>query len=104
MRSGSDYLASLKDARRVYLDGVAVPDVAHHPAFAPIAHTMAELFDIAADPASGIAKDDPETGATVNRLFTPPRSREDLTAFRAAATTWARHTHGWVGRGPDHVA
>ncbi|MEV4096549.1 4-hydroxyphenylacetate 3-hydroxylase family protein [Streptosporangium saharense] len=103
MRSGADYLASLKDARRVYVDGAAVEDVANHPAFAPIARTIAELFDLAADPASGMTVTDPETGATVNRVFTVPRSREDLTAFRQAATRWARHTHGWVGRSPDHV-
>ncbi len=103
MRTGTDYLSALKDTRRVYLDGHAVEDVAHHPAFAPIARTIAELFDIAADPASGMTRTDADTGTTVNRLFTTPRSRPDLTAFREAATTWARHTHGWVGRSPDHV-
>jgi len=103
MRSGSDYLASLKETRRIYVDGALVEDVAHHPAFAPIAHTIAGLFDTAADSASNMARTDPATGATVNRLFTTPRSREDLTAFREAATTWARQTHGWVGRSPDHV-
>ncbi|WP_409465647.1 4-hydroxyphenylacetate 3-hydroxylase family protein [Amycolatopsis sp. GA6-003] len=103
MRSGADYLAALKGPRRIYLDGAPVEDVAHHPAFAPIAKTIAELFDLAADPESGISVTDPATGSTVNRLFTPPRSREDLKAYREAATTWARHTHGWVGRSPDHV-
>ncbi|RKT55588.1 4-hydroxyphenylacetate 3-hydroxylase family protein [Saccharothrix australiensis] len=103
MRTGAEYLAALKDARRIYLDGAPVEDVAHHPAFAPVARTIAELFDLAADPASGMTRTDPDTGGTVNRLFTTPRSREDLTAFREAATTWARHTHGWVGRSPDHV-
>ncbi|MER5183309.1 4-hydroxyphenylacetate 3-hydroxylase N-terminal domain-containing protein [Streptomyces sp. NPDC002896] len=103
MRNGSDYLASLKDSRRIYVDGAPVEDVAHHPAFAPIANTIAGLLDLAADPASELTRTDPDTGATVNRLFTTPRSREDLTAFREAATTWARHTHGWVGRSPDHV-
>ncbi|MEU5690849.1 4-hydroxyphenylacetate 3-hydroxylase N-terminal domain-containing protein [Actinosynnema sp. NPDC020468] len=99
MRTGSDYLAALTDDRRIHLDGSVVADVADHPAFAPIAGTIAELFDLAA----GFGVPDPETGLAVNRLFVPPRSREDLTAFREAATTWARHTHGWVGRSPDHV-
>jgi 4-hydroxyphenylacetate 3-monooxygenase len=101
MRSGADYLGSLKGSRRVYIDGALVEDVAHHPAFAPIAGTIAELFDIAANPDSGMTRT--ESGAAVNRLFVPPRSREDLVAFREAATTWAKHTHGWVGRSPDHV-
>lgn len=103
MRSGADYLTSLKDSRRIYVDGAPVQDVAHHPAFAPIASTIAELFDLARDPASNMTCSDRDTGETVNRLFSTPRSREDLTAFRKSATTWARHTHGWVGRSPDHV-
>ncbi|MEU5690859.1 4-hydroxyphenylacetate 3-hydroxylase N-terminal domain-containing protein [Actinosynnema sp. NPDC020468] len=99
MRSGSEYLAALKDDRRVFVDGRAVDGVADHPAFAPIARTIAGLYDAA----GGFGVVDPDTGETVNRLFVPPRSREDLTAFREAATTWARSTHGWVGRSPDHV-
>ncbi|CCH32822.1 4-hydroxyphenylacetate 3-hydroxylase N-terminal domain-containing protein [Actinosynnema sp. NPDC047251] len=88
MRTGIEYLASLKDDRRIYVDGAVVADVADHPAFAPIARTIAELLDLVPD---------------VTPLFTAPRSREDLTAFRVAATRWAEHTHGWVGRSPDHV-
>jgi len=100
MRTGAEYLASLKDGRRVYVDGAAVDDIAHHPAFAPIARTVAELFDLAAaSPVMTTTDGD----RTVNRLFTTPRSREDLAAFRVAATVWAEHTHGWVGRSPDHV-
>ncbi|MFC9970959.1 4-hydroxyphenylacetate 3-hydroxylase family protein [Spirillospora sp. NPDC127200] len=103
MRSGSAYLDSLKDARHIYVDGAPVQDVANHPAFAPIARTIAGLFDLAADPASGMTRTDPRSGAEVNRLFTTPRSHEDLIAYRRAATVWARATHGWVGRSPDHV-
>ena len=33
MRTGADYLASLNDGRRVFLDGEAVEDVSAHPAF-----------------------------------------------------------------------
>ena len=50
MRTGTDYLAALKDDREIYIDGQRVRDVASHPAFAPIAATVAELFDLAADP------------------------------------------------------
>ncbi|WP_214366441.1 4-hydroxyphenylacetate 3-hydroxylase family protein [Pseudonocardia sp. H11422] len=104
MRAGQDYLAAIKDDRAVYVDGERVRDVAAHPAFSPIATTIGELFDVAADPASGMTFTAPETGVEANRINGIPRSREDLTAFRHAAQTWARHTHGWVGRSPDHVA
>lgn len=103
MRTGTDYLTALKDDREIYVDGARVDDVAGHPAFAPIAAVTAELFDLAADPATGMTGTAPETGERANRVFMTPRSRADLTAFRTAAEAWARHTHGWVGRSPDHV-
>ncbi|HLH59286.1 MAG TPA: 4-hydroxyphenylacetate 3-hydroxylase N-terminal domain-containing protein [Streptosporangiaceae bacterium] len=103
MRTGDDYIAAIKDDRRVYLDGQRVDDVAAHPAFAPIIRTMAGLYDLAADPASGMTYTAPETGTEANLVFSIPRSREDLARRRAAIETWARHTHGWVGRSPDHV-
>lgn len=104
MRSGKDYLAALRDDREIHLDGRRVDDVTDHPAFAPVARTVAELFDVAADPASDMRATCAETGTETNRMYLPPRSREDLAAFRHAAQTWARHTHGWMGRSPDHVA
>jgi 4-hydroxyphenylacetate 3-monooxygenase len=104
MRSGADYLKAIGDDRTIYLDGQRVRDVVDHPAFRPIAITMAGLFDKAAEPAAGMTFTAAETGAKANRIYGIPRSREDLTAFRHAVHTWARHTHGWVGRSPDHVA
>jgi 4-hydroxyphenylacetate 3-monooxygenase len=102
MRSGSDYLASLDDDREVYLDGTRVPSVRSHPAFAPVAARMAELYDIAADASSEMTTVS-TTGTRLNRVFTIPHSREDLAAFGAAVRTWARHTQGWLGRGPDYM-
>ena len=51
MRTGAEYLRSLKDGRRVFVDGERVKDVTEHPAFAQAARSIAGLFDIAADPA-----------------------------------------------------
>ncbi|SCC52687.1 4-hydroxyphenylacetate 3-hydroxylase family protein [Gordonia sp. SGD-V-85] len=103
MRTGADYLSSLNDGRVVLVDGQQVDDVTTHPAFAPVAATIAEMFDLAADPAQNMQYTAPETGATANRTFGIPRSREELRLRREAIETWARHTHGWVGRSPDHV-
>jgi len=104
MRTGAEFLSDLTDDREIYIDGERVKDVATHPAFAPIATSIAELFDIAADPANGMQYTAPETGRTANRAFSIPRSAEDLRARREAIEVWASHTHGWVGRSPDHVA
>ena len=103
MRTGTDYLAALQDDREAYIDGQRVRDVASHPAFAPIAATVAELFDLAADPATAMTYPAPETGEEANLVYSIPRSQAELASRRRAIQTWARHTHGWVGRGPDHV-
>ncbi|TNM50783.1 4-hydroxyphenylacetate 3-hydroxylase [Nocardioides albidus] len=103
MRTSTDYLKSLSDGRTVIVDGQPVDDVASHPAFAPIARTVGELFDLAADPANGMQVTDEVTGNPVNRMYLAPRSAEDLAAWRASAQVWADHTNGWVGRSPDHV-
>lgn len=103
MRTGHEYLAGLRDGRTVYLDGEIVDDVVEHPAFAGIAQTMAGLYDVSADPANGMQHQSLEIGAAANRALGIPRSAAELTARRQAVTTWARSTHGWVGRSPDHV-
>lgn len=103
MRTGREYLDSLNDGRLVMLDGEVVENVAEHPAFAGIRNTIAELYDIAADPANGMQYHSPEIDGPANLVFSVPRSAEDLAARRCAVETWAKHTHGWVGRSPDHV-
>ncbi|MEU0268597.1 4-hydroxyphenylacetate 3-hydroxylase N-terminal domain-containing protein [Nocardioides sp. NPDC006303] len=103
MRTSNDYLASLDDGRRVIVDGKPVEHVASDPAFAPIANTIGNLLDLAVDPDNGMQVHDEATDRPVNRLFLAPRSAEDLQSWRDAAQVWADHTHGWVGRSPDHV-
>lgn len=103
MRTGSDYLASLKDGRRVYFDGKAATDIAHHPAFAGVARTIAHMYDVAADPTSGMQMTDPKTGKQVNRLWMPPRNADELKLRRQAHESWALVSQGWTGRSPDHV-
>ncbi|GGA60130.1 4-hydroxyphenylacetate 3-monooxygenase oxygenase component [Pseudoclavibacter endophyticus] len=103
MRTGAEYRASLDDGRRVVFDGEVVSDVAHHPAFAGVVETIATMYDVAADPASGMQTADPETGRPANRIWLAPRTPDDLRLRRAAHETWARVSHGWTGRSPDHV-
>jgi 4-hydroxyphenylacetate 3-monooxygenase len=106
MRNGRTYLQALRDDRTVYLGGERVPDVTEHPAFAGAARTVAGLYDLAQDPANAMRYPVPEGdgGSVANRVFLIPRTRAELEARRLASTRWARATHGFFGRGPDHVA
>lgn len=100
MRTGADYVSSLADGRSVYVDGQLVDDVATHPAFSGVAQTMAAVYDAAALPDSPLV--DPETGQLA--IYTMPRTREQHDRRKAALEEWSRLTHGFIGRGPDHVA
>jgi len=106
LRTGDDYLRSLRDGRRVYVDGQCVTDVTTHPAFAGGAKSLANLFDIAAAPENRerMTFTSPKTGNPVLRGYQIPRTHEDLKAKRLAAEMWAESTFGLMGRSPDHVA
>lgn len=103
MKSGQQYLEALDDGRRVYVDGEVVPAVTTHPAFRGVTRTVAALYDMAGDSANDMMFDSPDTGNTANAVFMIPRSRDDLERRRAALTRWSRRTHGFLGRGPEHV-
>jgi 4-hydroxyphenylacetate 3-monooxygenase len=104
MRSGEHYLQSLRDGRTVYIDGKPVEDVAAHPAFQGVTRSLAATFDTVADEQNALTFVSPESGGPANKAFMIPRSREDLASRRSAISAMASVSHGFVGRGPDHVA
>src|SRR5580692_10200165 len=106
MRTGANYLRSLNDGRRVFVDGEAVKDVSTHPAFRGAARSIANLYDIAAAPANRerMTFPSPKTGAPVQRAWQIPKTHADLRARRLFSETWAEATFGLMGRAPDHVA
>ena len=47
LRTGKDYVESLRDGREVWIDGERVADVTTHPAFAPMVNVRARIYDLA---------------------------------------------------------
>jgi 4-hydroxyphenylacetate 3-monooxygenase len=105
VRTGAQYIASLRDARTVFVDGERVADVTEHPAFRAAVRSIAHLYDLAADPAHReiMTFPSPATGEPVNAAFLMPRRPADLAARRRAHRLWAEATFGLMGRSPDHV-
>jgi 4-hydroxyphenylacetate 3-monooxygenase len=105
MRSGSAYVAALRDGRAVYLDGERVKDVTVHPAFAEpikwIARTYGRARAAATDPALTFAE--PGTGRRHSNMWLVPRSAEDLGARRHVHRFWASSTK-CVSRNRGRVA
>jgi 4-hydroxyphenylacetate 3-monooxygenase len=105
-RRGEDYVRGLRDGRNVVLNGEGVADVTAHPAFAAGIRTVAQLYDLAHDPANRelMTCVSPRDGRPVNKAWLVPRTREDLSARRRAIKCWADASYGFLGRSPDHVA
>jgi 4-hydroxyphenylacetate 3-monooxygenase len=106
VRTGTEYLRSLNDGRRIFVDGERINDVTQHPAFRQAARSVATLYDIAAAPElrERMTFASPKTGEPVQRCWQIPRSHADLRARRQFSETWAEATFGLMGRAPDHVA
>ncbi len=104
MRSGTQYLESLRDGRQVVIDGQVVKDVVAHPAFAGVCRTVASLYDqIAAHPEETTFPTPPDgQPAYVGHMI--PRSAEELRHRRIGLRRAADATFGLLGRGPEHVA
>ncbi|MFB3160137.1 4-hydroxyphenylacetate 3-hydroxylase N-terminal domain-containing protein [Neobacillus sp. 179-J 1A1 HS] len=103
VRTGKEYLESIRDDRSIYIGGKKVDDVTTHPAFKGITQTIANLYDIASDEKNKMIYNT-EDGTLANKIYMIPKSREDLRDRREAIKTWSDSTYGFVGRSPDHVA
>lgn len=104
MRSGDEYLASLRDGRSIYINGGAVGDVTTHHAFRNLARSVADLFDFArAEQNRALMTFDTGSGPA-NRIWQLPASYADLVQRRKALEAWAALHAGYLGRAPDHVA
>ncbi len=105
MRTGSDYVAGLRDGRAVYLDGARVDDVATHPAFTKQISRIAKMYDLARQPDQAhLTTVDTATGERYQNMWLIPKDSGDLEKRRCAHRFWAECSYGLMGRTPDHVA
>ena len=105
VKNGSQHLQSLKDGRRIFVDGQLVTDVTTHVAYRNAVHSTARMYDFQARPENQeLMTFDIGGGRRVNRAWQMPRSYAELVERRKALTAWANEHGGFMGRSPDHVA
>jgi len=102
--TGKDKLDRMRDGRAIYIGAERVDDVTRHPAFRNAAHTIAELYDLKADPARCDLFSYEESGERYGLPWLRCRSRDDLARRVRAMKAIADATYGMIGRSPDHVA
>ena len=102
--TGKQKLERLRDGRTVYIGSEKVNDVTSHPAFRGGAQTIAELYDMKADPARHDQLSFEEDGERYSMYWLRCRNRDDLSKRMHAVKAIAEFTYGLIGRSPDHVA
>lgn len=105
LRTGAQFLDSLRDDREVWLAGERV-DVTSHPLLAPCAQEVADVYDLAHDPAHRdvVTMTSPTTGEPVSLAYLLPRSTDDLLRRRAMIEFLMRRSGGTMGRLPEYMA
>ena len=103
IRSGEEYLKSLRDGRVLYVGGERVDDVTTHPGFRNAARSYAKTFDARFDPRFRDLLSFEEDGARHAMYYLRPRSRDDLERRTRSAEVIADLTYGMMGRSPDFI-
>src|SRR5213076_497826 len=105
IRTGKQFLETLKDDRQIFMDGRRIGDIAGDPRTAGAAQTLAELYDMQHDPAlaARMTFSSPSSGGPVGLSFIEPRSVDDLIHRREMIKIWMDATCGMFGRSPDFL-
>jgi 4-hydroxyphenylacetate 3-monooxygenase oxygenase component len=104
LRTGKQYIESLRDGRHVYLEGRKVKDVTVDPRLGLTAQTVGELYDMQHNPEFRdlLTMDGPD-GERMPIACMQPRTIADLARRRQAMKVWSDATCGMFGRTPDFM-
>ena len=104
IRSGKNYIESLRDGREVWHAGKRIDDITTHPGFTGTIKTLADLYDRQASAEDGDTMTVEREGERISYSYLPPLNAEELQAKRGNIELWSRETFGQMGRYPEFCA
>ncbi len=104
LRTGADYLESLRDGRKVYVGNELVRDVTTHKAFRNTAGSFAKIYDLKRSNAHVDEMSYEEDGERYSSWYLLARDKKDLRKRSETHRRVAEWTYGLMGRSPDHVS
>lgn len=102
LKTGTEFLESLRDDREVWLRGRRVPDVTREPGLGRGVQTLASFLDRQHDPSIRDLLCFEEAGEHFAMSFLTPRTPQDVKRRGAALYEWAKWSNGMLGRTPDY--
>src|SRR5215472_6886816 len=104
LRTGNDYLAAIRDSRRIYIGSELVRDVTTHPAFRNSARSFGDIYDRKRSSEHVEATSYEENGERYSAWYLKAHDRDGLRKRAETHRRVAGWTYGLLGRSPDHVA
>ncbi len=102
IKTGTQFLASLRDGREVWYKGKRLEDVTAFPAFQGVLKTLARLYDKQNTPEFiDVMTYDTGEGYRASKSYLLPTTREKLIERRQNHEIWGADTFGQMGRNPD---
>lgn len=102
IKTGEQFLESLRDGREVWYKGQKVEDVTAFEPFAGVCKTLAALYDLQSAPET---RDDmtfvDEDGVRISASFLIPKTKDELLHRGRNHRVWGGETFGMMGRNPD---
>ncbi len=103
IRTGKEYIESIRDGRLVYIDGEKVKDVPTHPMFKPLVDVKARMYDMAHDPATADIMAYEDKGEKYAVGLKLPYSQEDWWMKRRSTDRLFEEINGIVTRVGDET-
>ena len=103
IRTGQQYLDSIRDSREVYINGERVRDVTRHPAFKPLIDIRARIYDMQHDPATKHLMTYEEGGEKFSIGLKMPHSQQDWWEKRRSTDAVFHDVGGVVTRVGDET-
>jgi 4-hydroxyphenylacetate 3-monooxygenase len=106
IKTGKQYIESLRDGRRLHIDGQLVSDVTAYPPLHGIIATIAGLHDDQHDPAlhSILTYASPSSGQPVSATYLEARTEPEFQHLAGCFHLRARRTFGLMGRLTDFMS
>ncbi|MDZ5452370.1 4-hydroxyphenylacetate 3-hydroxylase family protein [Labrys sp. ZIDIC5] len=104
LRTGQQYRDSIRDGRRIWINGERVKDVTLHPQFKPLVDIRARIYDLAHEDATRDILSYEENGERYSVGLKLPHNQSDWHAKRLATDTILEDVGGVVTRVGDETA
>ena len=105
--TGNDYIRRIDNLKNeIWFDGKQIDGlISEHPAFKGIIQSKAALYDLQhhSEYTDDMTFISPTSGERVGLSFMQPKTKDDLIKRRKMIATWAKQSHGMIGRSPDYL-